>query len=237
MNCSYIHSVHGCSAKLAWSFCTEVFFTRNYWREQRQQGPVSERSDNDPSNQPKPTVRDRMKSFGSCGCLDSLRPADSDEELRNSAAGIASRIEMRDILRLSSTNLRRQAEALNNNQRLQSGIDRAMEAFPPFPLGMSGSPPPPDYENNPLVGLPLDSTRARPTAPVTLGEAARDGVGIPTAPLRVIAAPRVHRNPNRFTFTPIPTTPQSGEATNAPLRDNTGNTRTSSDDPPSLPSR
>ena len=52
MNCSYIHSVHGCSAKLAWSFCTEVFFTRNYRREQRQQGAMSEKSDNDPSNKP-----------------------------------------------------------------------------------------------------------------------------------------------------------------------------------------
>ena len=30
MNCSYIHSVHSCSAKLTRSFCTEVFFTRNY---------------------------------------------------------------------------------------------------------------------------------------------------------------------------------------------------------------
>ena len=35
MNCSYIHSVHGCSPQLAWSFCTEVFFTRNYRREQK----------------------------------------------------------------------------------------------------------------------------------------------------------------------------------------------------------
>ena len=35
MNCSYIHSVHGCSAQLAWSFCTEVFFTRIYRKEQR----------------------------------------------------------------------------------------------------------------------------------------------------------------------------------------------------------
>ena len=66
MNCSYTHSVHGCSAKLAWSFCTEVFFTRNYRPEQRRQGAMSERSDNDPSNQPKPTIRDRMKSFASC---------------------------------------------------------------------------------------------------------------------------------------------------------------------------
>ena len=30
MNCGYIHSVHGCSPQLAWSFCTEVLFTRHY---------------------------------------------------------------------------------------------------------------------------------------------------------------------------------------------------------------
>ena len=35
MNCNYIHSVHGCSAQLTWSFCTEVFFTRIYRREHR----------------------------------------------------------------------------------------------------------------------------------------------------------------------------------------------------------
>ena len=56
MNCSYIHSMHGCSAKLAWSFCTEVFCTRNYRREQRQQGAMSERSDKDPRNQSKPMM-------------------------------------------------------------------------------------------------------------------------------------------------------------------------------------
>ena len=58
MNCSYIHSVHGCSAHLAWSFCTEVFFTRLYRRDQNQSG--SERSDNDPSSQPKPKLRNRL---------------------------------------------------------------------------------------------------------------------------------------------------------------------------------
>ena len=119
-----------------------------------------------------------------------------------------------------------------------------MEAFPPFPPGMSGSPLPPDYENNPLVGLPLDSTRARPTAPVSPGEAARDGVEIPAAQGRVVTAAgpmgtatRVYRNPNRFTFTPIPTTPQPEEAQNVPPRDPTGIARTSSDDPPPLLSR
>ena len=183
-----------------------------------------------------------MRSFASCGCMDSLRPIDSDEELRNSAAGIASRIEVRDALRLSSTNLRRQAEALNNNQRLQATLDRAMEAFQPLPWGMGGSPPPPAYD--PLLGLPSESTRARPTAPITDGEAARDGVELPAAPGRVVTAAgpmgtatRVYRNPNRFMFTPIPTTPQSEEAPNVPFRDTTGITRTSSDNPPPLPSR
>ena len=239
--------MHGCSAKLAWSFCTEVFFTRNYRHEQRQQGAVSERSNNDPSNQPKLTMRDRVKSFVSCGCLDTIRRVDSNEELRNSAAGIVSRLEMQEILRRSSTNLRRQearqAEALTNNQRLQASLARAAEAFQqPSPPRMSGTLPPPAYD--PSLGLPSDSTPARPTAPVTPGEAARDIVELPTTPGRVVTATgpmgtvtRVYRNPNRFMFTPIPMTPQSEEAPNVPFRDNTRNTRTSSDDPPPLPSR
>ena len=106
MNCSYIHSVHGCSAKIEWSFCIKVFFTRNYRHEQRQQGAMSERSDNDPSNQPKPTILDRIKSFGNFGWLNSLHQADSDEEIRNSIA-----TDMRDIRGLSSTNMRRQGNA------------------------------------------------------------------------------------------------------------------------------
>ena len=168
------------------------------------------------------------KSFASCVCLDSLRPADSDEELRNLAAGIASRLETQEILHRSSTNLKRQearqAEALSNNQRLRATLDRAMEVFQPYPPRMSGTPPPPAYY--PLLGLPSDSTPARPTAPVTLGEATRDEVELPTTSGIVLTAAgpmgtvtRVYRNRNRFMFTPIPTTPQSEEAPNVPFRD------------------
>ena len=107
---------------------------------------------------------------------------------------------------------------------------------------MSGSPPPPYYKNQPNVGS--DSTRARPSAPVTLGEAARDGVEIPAAHGRVVnaagpmgTATRVYRNPNRFAFTPIPTTPQSEDPPAVPNREPVRSTWTSSDDPPPLPSR
>ena len=64
MNCNYIHSIHGCSAQLAWSFCTEVFFMRIYRRKQRQQGSAAERSDNDPSNRLNPNVQNRILNFG-----------------------------------------------------------------------------------------------------------------------------------------------------------------------------
>ena len=91
---------------------------------------------------------------------------------------------MQEILRRSSTNLRRQearqAEALNNNQRLQATLARTAEGFQPFPPGMSGTPPPPAHD--PLLGLPSDSTPAQPTAPVTPGEATRDGVELPAIP-------------------------------------------------------
>ena len=144
--------------------------------------------------------------------------------------------------RHSSAILRRQVETPSHSQRLQAQLDRALATFQPIPPGMSGSPPPPDYENNPIVGSPLEVNGTRPTAPVTLGEAARDGVEIPAAHGRVVTAAgpmgtatRVYRNPNRFTFTPIPS-PQLEEPPNVPDRDNAGVTRTSRDDPPPLPS-
>ena len=56
MNCSYIHSVAWLFSQACMVFfCTEVFFTRNYRRDQRQQGPTSERSNNGPSYHPKRT--------------------------------------------------------------------------------------------------------------------------------------------------------------------------------------
>ena len=63
---------------------------------------------------------------------------------------------------------------------------KSIELWLPYPPGMSGSPPPPDCENNPLVGSPLEAAKARPSAPVTLGEATRDRVEIPAAHGRVV---------------------------------------------------
>ena len=132
MNCSYIHSVHGCSAKLAWSFCTEVFFTRNYRCEQRQQGAVSERSDNDPSNKPKSTIRDRIRNLGN---IFSSRAANTGDESRINANEVV--MQMNELRRQhSSANLRRPAETPS---RLQAQLDRALAAFQPIPPGMSYS--------------------------------------------------------------------------------------------------
>ena len=193
---------------------------------QRQQGAMSERSDNDPSSYPKRTVRDCITRAATCGCLDSPRPADSDKELRNSAAGRASRMEMQEILKCSNTALRRQeerqAETLENNRRLQNTFARAAAILEPFPGGPGRSPPPPAY--NPLLGN--DSTPVRPNAPFSLGEASRDGVELPAAPGRVVTAAgpmgtatQVYRNPNRFMFTPIPMTPLSEKGPNNPFRE------------------
>ena len=71
---------------------------------------MSERSNIDPSSHPKLPMQDRIKGVANCSCLDSLRPADSDEELRNSAAGIASRMKMQEILQRSNSALRRQEQ-------------------------------------------------------------------------------------------------------------------------------
>ena len=68
MNCGYIHSAHGCSQHLAWSFCTEVLFTHYYRKMQRKQ-----QSDNDPSGHPRNrrTLRECVMSAACCSCLDS----------------------------------------------------------------------------------------------------------------------------------------------------------------------
>ena len=241
MNCNYIHSVHGCSAQLAWSFCTEVFFTRIYQREQRQQGLTPERSDNNPSSEPKPTIRNRIMNFGNIFS----RPTINNESV-NSGAEIP--IEMRPIRHSTSFSHLRKPTDSTSPSRLQSQLDEALAAFRPYPPGMSGSPPPPDYMNDPMVGSPLDTTRTRPSAPVTTGEVAREGIEVSPVPGRVrpAAGPvgpttRVNRNPHRFTFTPIafmqpPPTPRSVTPT-VPARDPSESTGAIADDPPPLPSR
>ena len=106
MNCGYIHSAHGCSPKLAWSFCTEVLFTHHYRKVQCRQRPFAAtgRSDNNPTERPRKrrgTLLEKFKNAISCGCLDDLRPSDSNEELPHSPAGQASRQEMADIMNRS----------------------------------------------------------------------------------------------------------------------------------------
>ena len=243
MNCNYIHSVHGCSAQLAWSFCTEIFFTKIYRHEQRQQGLASERSNNNPSSRPRPTMRNCILNFGN---IFSPKPNDNNE---SSNPDDEFPIPMRPIRRSHSiSHLRKYTDSISPS-RIQSQLDRALAAFQLYPPGMPGSPPPLDYVNALMVGSPLETTRTRPSAPVTTGEVARDGIEIPPVPGRVgqAAGPvgpatRVIRTPNRFTFTPIPftqppPTPQSETPPTIPARDPVESPRMSIDDPPPLPSR
>ena len=133
---------------------------------------------------------------------------------------------MQDILQRSNSALRwqeeRQAKSLDNNRRLQTTFARAAALLEAFPRGTERSPPSPAYD--PLQGIPSDSTPLRPNAPVSLGEATRDGVELPAAPGRVVTAAGpmgtamwVCRNLNRFMITPIPMTPQSEVAPKNPL--------------------
>ena len=143
MNCGYIHSAHGCSPKLAWSFCTEVLFTHHYRKVQRRQRPstANGRSDNDPTERPRKrrrTIQEKVKNMFSCKCLDDLRPSDSDEELRNSPAGQASRQEMADMM---NRFVQRQEDRLASTRRVRANIDalnNEVEAF----HRLERSPPP-----------------------------------------------------------------------------------------------
>ena len=124
MNCGYIHSAHGCSPHLARSFCTEVLFTHHYRKIQRRHRPnVSGRSDTDPSERPlkrRRAVPESIKNVLSCGCIDDLRPLDSDEELRNTPAAQASCQEMAEILNRS---VQRQEEQLASTRRVQNNVE------------------------------------------------------------------------------------------------------------------
>ena len=125
MNCGYIHSAHGCSPKLAWSFCTEVLFTHHYRKVQRRQRPstATGRSDNDPTERPRKqrrTIPEKFNHVLSCGCIDDLRPSDSDEELRNSPAGQAARQEMAEIM---NRTVQRQEDRLASTRRVQANIE------------------------------------------------------------------------------------------------------------------
>ena len=85
-----------------------------------------------------------------------------------------------------------------------------------------------------MVGSPLDGTWTTPSAPVDINEIARVGTAPPPLPERITPATRVSRTPNRFAFTPIPTT--KAEIPPVPAREPVIN-RSPSGDPPPLPGR
>ena len=162
MNCGYIHRAHGCSPHLAWSFCTEVLFTHHYQKIQRRRKAASGRTDTDPSECPikrRRTMAENIKHVLSCGCIDDLRPSDSDEELRNSPAGQASRQEMSEIL---NRQVRRQEERLASTRKVQSSIEalnREVEAF----KRLDKSPPP--YVTPPSSNIMQFEAVVHPNAP------------------------------------------------------------------------
>ena len=201
MNCSYIHSVHGCSAQLAWSFCTEVFFTRLYRRGQASSDP--ERADNDPSSKPK-SSRNNIFNFGNL--FASKR--NTDNESGNEGGAVPVPMYPIPLKRSQSVSqLRNKHTDSTDPDKVQSQLDRAMAAFQPYPSGISTSPFPPDYINDPMVGTPLETNKTKPSAPVTTGE-----IDIaPPLPARVNQTTGpigpttgANRTPTRFAFTPIP---------------------------------
>ena len=180
---------------------------------------MSERSDNDPSQHPKQAgnMRDIIRKFAGCECLDSLQPSDSDEVRRNTAEGIASRLEMWGILNTSPSTLRRQqarqAESLETNRRLQATLATAAAAIALFP---SGRIPPPSYNSSPLV----QGENNAPTAPENASsegpDPEPDGATVRPVPMNLTRLAYL-RQPHRFMFTPVPTTPQSDEAPDNPF--------------------
>ena len=120
-----------------------MLFTHHYRKFQRRQRPTasSGRSDNDPTEHPRKrrrTILEKFKHVFSCGCLDDLRPSDSDEELCNSPAGQAACQEMADIM---NRTVRRQEDRLASTGRVRANIEalnREVEAM----HRLDRSPPP-----------------------------------------------------------------------------------------------
>ena len=154
MNCGYIHSAHGCSPKLAWSFCTEVLFTHHYRKVQRRQRPTAAagRSDNDPSERPRKrqrTIPEKFRRVLSCGCIDDLS-SDSDDEPANPA----SRQEMADIM---DRTIQRQQDRLDSTRRVRANIE-ALNREVDNLHRIDNSPPP-------YVTPPVSEIAVHPNAP------------------------------------------------------------------------
>ena len=162
MNCGYIHRAHGCSPQLAWSFCTEVLFTHHYQKVQRQRKTASGRTNTDLTESPikkRRTMGENIKRVLSCGCIDDLRPSDSDEELRNSPAGQATRQEMSEIL---NRQVQRQEERLAFTRRVRSSIETLNRDVAAFKR-LDKSPPP--YVTPPSSNIAQSETMIHPNVP------------------------------------------------------------------------
>ena len=220
MNCSYIHSVHCCSAQLAWSFCTEVFFTRNYGHEQKQQAQTPDRTDNDPSHFLRLTgitrsIRYRIRNLTPFRKGPSGSQSDSEEGTRPSASTRNTRMELRDLLHPPSNTPRRQdswtrrpidepESSHDYTQRLQSTLASVTATMAPFPSGVQRNTPPPSYRTPPPGGN-------SPSAPNTPdNDPANNVIRVyrPEGPLSLTG----NRNRVRLAFTPEPETAQ-GPAT------------------------
>ena len=212
MNCGYIHSAHGCSPKLAWSFCTEVLFTHHYRKVQRRQRPTTAtgRSDNDPSERPRKrrrTIKDSLKSMFSGNCADGPRSSDSEEELPNPPAGQLSSQEMADIMDRS---VRRQEDRLASTRRVQANIEalnREVDSMHRLDR------PPPPYVTPPAsqadVIVHPNAPRVSPMRNADPGSERVNYLPDPTG--RTFGRMQYSRvlNTDRFAFTPVPTNPSA----------------------------
>ena len=208
MNCGYIHSAHGCSPKLAWSFCTEVLFTHHYRKVQRRQRPTTAtgRSDNDPSERPRKrrrTFKDSLKNIFGGNCADGTQQSDSEEELPNPPAGQLTSQEMADIMDRS---VRRQEDRLASTRRVQANIEalnREVDSMHRLDR------PPPPYVTPPAsqadVTVHPNAPRVSPMRNVDLGSERVNYQPDPTG--RTFGRMQYSRVPStdRFAFTPVPT--------------------------------
>ena len=184
MNCGYIHSAHGCSPHLAWSFCTEVLFTHYYRKTQRKQ-----RSDNDPSGRPPKgrTFRERVVKVTGCSCLDNCEQSESEYD--DIAMGQFTRGE--DPSRFHDESWQKPEEAVMTAKRAKTSTPHGTVVRGPYA-------PAPTLPTSPSL-TPMSSVMPTPDSEVEAMSHRTASCSV-NQPLSSVRYPQVER----FAFTPVP---------------------------------
>ena len=183
MNCSYIHSVHGCSPQLAWSFCTESIRNRIQNLAPFRKGPSNPSSDSEEEMRHSTSNRNTRMELQNIMRPPPNTPRRSDSRTRRSSNQTEDQPDI--------------------SQRLRTTLDSVATAMAPFPAGVQRDTPSPSYR----TPTPGGNSPTAPTAPDNDPASNVIRVYRPDGPLSLTG----DRNRVRLAFAPEPRT--AGPAT------------------------